>query len=342
MLFARAFDNHGLLERIRRLRQHRFQRYVIALALVAVATLLRLIVRGQLTDAGPFTTYNIAIIITALACGFWPGIVAVLVSVLTGWFLFLPPAFTFTLEPKEAWTLIMFMLVMIINVALVSGLIGSIIRHSERQQLLMQEMQHRSQNLFAVIQAIASRSLVEGQTISEAKKAFTQRLAALGRAHAMLADSAWRGASLDEIIMQELGSFSQQISVKGCAMVVNTPAAQNFALILHELATNAIKHGALSSQHGGVAIEGRAEGAQFRFMWKEWGGPAVAPPTRKGFGHAILVEATNRFGGKVEAAYPPDGFAYDCVFALSKIMAAQPEPMALAASPDAQSSLSTA
>jgi two-component sensor histidine kinase len=73
------------------------------------------------------------------------------------------------------------------------------------------------------------------------------RLAALARTHAMLANAAWEGASLNEIVTQELSGFSKHVSLSGCDIVINTPAAQSFALIVHELATNALKHGALTA-----------------------------------------------------------------------------------------------
>ena len=105
--------------------------------------------------------------------------------------------------------------------------------------------------------------------------------------------------------------------------------AQNFALILHELATNAVKHGALSSSQGHVAIEGKIEGnqghKQFHFRWSERGGPQVAPPGRKGFGNTILFEAAKRFSQNVEAKYGPEGLTYQITVLLSELQAAPTE-----------------
>jgi PAS domain-containing protein len=120
-------------------------------------------------------------------------------------------------------------------------------KEHERQEFLMRELRHRAQNLFALIQAIATRSFAKGRRPAEAKEVFMGRLSALARTHAMLADSSWEGASLSEIISRELSSFLPSIRVSGCEVVLTTPAAQAFALIFHELATNAVKYGALSS-----------------------------------------------------------------------------------------------
>ena len=325
MLFAR--DNYGLLERIRRVRSRPVEAYGIAVAAVAVTTLLRLPMTGPLAGAAPFTTYDLAIIAVALVCGFWPSLLAVLLSVLGGWFLFLLPAMSFALESaKEVWTLAMFALVTSINAILVSSLVNNLLLHDKHQNFLIRELHHRSQNLFSVIQAIAFGSLVEGQTISEAKEVLTGRLAALARTHAILASCEWVGAPLDQIVTQELEPFKEQVTFSGCDLLINTPAAQNFALIVHELATNAAKYGALSTPEGRVSIECKREGTngkgEFRLVWAETGGPPVAIPTRNGFGSAILFDGAKQFGHNVEAKYLPKGFTYEICIPLNTIQAA--------------------
>jgi two-component system, chemotaxis family, sensor kinase Cph1 len=101
--------------------------------------------------------------------------------------------------------------------------------------------------------------LGSGDTLAEAKEALEARLLALAHAHKMLGEAAWRGAPLGEIIKSELSAFEKNLSVRGCDLFVNTIAAQQFALIVYELATNAAKYGALSSPGGKVVIEGRGE-----------------------------------------------------------------------------------
>jgi two-component sensor histidine kinase len=328
--FADLFERRDFLKGIRRIRANTALTYVIAIGWVSVATLLRFVIEGEVPDTIPFTTYSLALIVAASLGGFWPGMVALVLAAIGGWFLFLPPIYSFALEPKDMWALIVFVIVGGINVAVLSALMTSVLARDEYQQFLRRELQHRSQNLFAIIQAIASRTLVEGQTIAESKEAFTARLAALARTHALLESGAWAGAALKEIIVQELLGFENQISVRGCDIVVNTPAAQHFALIVHELTTNAVKHGALSCPEGRVAIEGSVEGDnakdQFRFAWKESGGPTVTPPMRQGFGSAILFGSEKRFGQNVEAKYAQGGFTYDVIVSRQKIAARQSRP----------------
>jgi len=97
VLFGPTFENYNLLAWLRRLRERRLEAYGVALLAFALATLLRFPLAEPLAGAAPFTTYSLAIIVVALVCGFWPGIVAVVLSVLTGWFFFLPPTFSFAL-----------------------------------------------------------------------------------------------------------------------------------------------------------------------------------------------------------------------------------------------------
>jgi two-component sensor histidine kinase len=342
VLLGKVFENYDLLAWLRRLRQRRLEAYGVALLVVALATLLRMLLWGVVSEAGPFTIYSLAIVIAALVCGFWPGMMATVLSVLIGWYLFLAPTFSFAFfSAKEAWTVTMFAVVASINVALVSGLVAVLLRHEDRQLLLFRELQHRSQNLFAVIQAIASRTLIEGQTIANAKEVFAGRLNALARTHSMLANNAFLGAPLKEIVAQELTSFSDQVTVTGCDIAVNTRAAESFALIIHELATNAVKYGALSTRQGRVAIQCSIDGAngsgQFRFEWRESGGPPVSPPARKGFGSTILFEVAKQFSQDVQAKFSPEGLTYQLRSSLTAIEAPRAEyPASLAATAEPQ------
>jgi two-component sensor histidine kinase len=141
------------------------------------------------------------------------------------------------------------------------------------------------------------------------------RLQALARTHAILTGAAWEGAPLSEILKREFGEeFSDSVKVCGCDIVVNAGAAHQFALIIHELATNAFKYGALSVPSGRISIVGNIEQAngasQFSLMWRESAGPPVTEPTRKGFGSVILFDAAKEFGMDIVVKYDPSGLTY--------------------------------
>src|SRR6185295_130995 len=152
-------------------------------------------------------------------------------------------------------------------------------RAEEQQQLLGRELQHRTNNLLAVIQSIAGLSLSGTHSLAQAREALTARLHALANANAVLVEANWQGASLKAVIDRELASFVSRASIEGPQIELIPSATQAFALAIHELATNAAKHGALSTPGGKVAIrwsgEERAESPSFSFSWQESGGPPV-------------------------------------------------------------------
>jgi two-component sensor histidine kinase len=212
-----------------------------------------------------------------------------------------------------------------------TGVLATVIDISARklaeqsQQLIVRELQHRTRNLFAVFQALASRSLDEGKTIPETKRVLNGRLQALAQAYAALADASWEGAPLSEILVRQFAGFSKRITVSGCDIMLSPSAAQQFALIGHELSTNAVKYGALSVPDGQVSIEGnvdRADGpGAFTFQWRESGGPPVSPPTRRGFGSVILLDSAQQFTHAVAMEFAPDGLRYELRLQLSAIEA---------------------
>ena len=211
------------------------------------------------------------------------------------------------------------------------GVLATVIDITERiqaqnhQKFLIRELQHRTLNLFAVIQSIIARTLVEGQTVTQAKKVLAGRIDALAQAHTILAGAAWEGAPLAQILKRELGNFREHLNISGCDIIINARAAHQFALITHELATNALKYGGFSSPGGRVTITGSIEqlngASSFSFRWKESGGPPVVQPTRKGFGSVILLDAAKQFGQHVATNYEPQGLSYELVVPLREIEA---------------------
>jgi PAS domain S-box-containing protein len=198
-------------------------------------------------------------------------------------------------------------------------------RAQERQQFLIRELQHRTQNLFSVFQSVVNLTLAEPLSLAQAKEILNGRIQALAEAHAVMADSVWKGGPLTDIIERVLANFSDQLRVRGCDLAVNTEAGQHFALTVHELATNAVKYGALSVPTGNVDIacdiKRTKNNGMFSFLWKESGGPIVLPPQRKGFGTVILIDAARKFGQHVQLNYEPDGLRYEVRFPLSTVEA---------------------
>lgn len=165
-------------------------------------------------------------------------------------------------------------------------------RGEEIAKTLMHEVQHRSNNLLAVVQSIAKRSLAGGLSLDEAKDAFEARLQALARANKQLISSNWSGAKLSDIVGLELQPFAERATVTGTDILLRPQQAQNFCLALHELVTNAAKYGALSRPTGRLDLSWRigsnGKGKVLQFEWRESGGPPVRAPSRRGFGTALI------------------------------------------------------
>lgn len=182
----------------------------------------------------------------------------------------------------------------------------------QRQRLLVGELRHRAQNILSVVQAITHRTLT---TCPPSEKAdLLGRFLALGRVNAMLADGNWEAASLREIIARELAPFSTRVRTVGCEIAVSASVAQNFALVVHELATNAAKYGALSTNTGQIAVQGKMElldgESYFVFVWTEIGGPPVKLPERRGFGTSVLVDVASQFSSDVQITFASEGLIY--------------------------------
>lgn len=162
----------------------------------------------------------------------------------------------------------------------------------ERQQLLIDELNHRVKNTLTTVQALADQTLRTAQTPDAFPNAFRSRLFALARAHDMLTHKAWDMVHIEEIVRGALESWIQEdrVSLSGPAVRVSPKQAIAVSMALHELTTNAAKYGALSASEGRVDIGWTCNG-ECELRWSERGGPVVAPPARQGFGWRILNRA---------------------------------------------------
>ncbi|MDP8920817.1 MAG: PAS domain-containing protein [Pseudomonadota bacterium] len=169
-------------------------------------------------------------------------------------------------------------------------------RWEEHQQLLINELNHRVKNTLATVQSIAAQTLRNADSMEEARLALEARLFALSRAHDVLTRENWEGAGLIEIVLQALAPYRHErenrLHVQGPDIRLSPRMAMAIAMALQELATNAVKYGALSNAVGGVRIAWdlkEVDGISRLYMeWTESGGPAVSPPKRRGFGTRLI------------------------------------------------------
>lgn len=184
------------------------------------------------------------------------------------------------------------------------------VRAAQRQRLLIDELNHRVNNTLATVQSIASQTLRSTADTDLARQAFQARIQALSKAHGMLSDRQWHDTEIGRLICQELSAYdSAQVSYDGPPVVVNSKSTIALALMLHELATNAVKHGALSLPDGRLRVNWREdENSNLVLEWQEQGGPLVASPQKRGFGSRLLdTVVTGELGGQLDLRYEPAG-----------------------------------
>jgi len=183
----------------------------------------------------------------------------------------------------------------------------------ERRTLLVREVDHRARNALAVVQSIVR--LTKAKTIEDYVVAVEGRIRALSTAHALLSGSRWEGADLRGLVEEEIAPYrsgeSERIIVQGPAVFLLPATAQILALVLHELATNAAKYGALSNASGRVMLTWQLCEGSLVLSWQEMGGPAVVPPTSQGYGTRVIGASVERqMGGRMSFDWQSAGLTF--------------------------------
>ena len=173
-------------------------------------------------------------------------------------------------------------------------------RREEHIRFIIDELSHRSKNLLAVVMAVANQTAQYASDVRQYQMCFSERLQALAHCHDLLVKDSWHGASLHDLVAAQMRPFGEtnagRIDAAGPPIVMKPDAVQHLGLALHELATNASKHGALSGAQGEVLIRWQVDEAEdkVRIHWCEKGGPLVRPPQRRGFGHVVIEQIVPR------------------------------------------------
>jgi len=190
----------------------------------------------------------------------------------------------------------------------------------QRRTLLVREVDHRARNALAIVQSIVR--MTKSTSIETYASTVEGRIAALSTAHALLAEARWEGASLNRLVDEELAPYrigdGDRIAIDGPAVFLKPEAAQIIALVLHELATNAVKYGALSDPAGKISLSWQCEqGDKLSLQWAETGGPSVTPPTVKGYGTKVITASIQQqLSGTATFDWRPAGLAFDMAISI--------------------------
>jgi two-component sensor histidine kinase len=184
-------------------------------------------------------------------------------------------------------------------------------RAEEQRQMLMRELDHRVKNTLASVLAIAEQTAAKATNVETLATSLIARIRAMAIAHELLADSRWKGAELREALARILGPYSnsgKRLRLDGGEVILPLPVAPALCMVLHELATNAARHGALSVPDGRVEVAWSTAGGRLRLQWSEHGGPPVTPPKLRGFGTRLIEEMLSyQANGSSDLRYDPGG-----------------------------------
>jgi PAS domain S-box-containing protein len=185
-----------------------------------------------------------------------------------------------------------------------------------RQKTLIDELNHRVKNTLATVQSLAMQTARHSDSLQDFSKRYEKRLLGLARAHDLLTRRHWEDAPLDylaqEILAPMAASFGERVKIEGPSVTLNPRAALSLTMALTELATNAAKYGALSSEAGMLSFTWRvresAGQSVLDLIWQESGGPAVRPPTRRGFGTRLIERCIERdLSGELDLVFDSRG-----------------------------------
>jgi chemotaxis family two-component system sensor kinase Cph1 len=210
----------------------------------------------------------------------------------------------------------------------------------ERDKLLMAELDHRVKNTLANIQALVTQSSRSAASLTGFVEGLDSRIHSMAKAHSLLTQSRWEGVSVEGLLTVELGPYIQGSGVvvmEGEDAVLTPKSALSLSLALHELATNAAKFGSLSRAEGRVSVSWRVpDDGSLILIWRESGGPHVAPPTRRGFGSSLVERALAlETGGKAAINYAPTGVVCEIILPRSALLDKGDRPLVRVGPPEA-------
>lgn len=294
-----------------------WQAFAIAIACVALGTLARLAFAWSGASL-PFATYFPAVLVTALLAGPIAGLLAIALSVLIAWWAFIGPAYAFTpLTAGDFANICLFVLSSALTVWLADSYRNALHQlhaNDRNNALMMRELEHRGKNTSAIVEAIVRMTLQNHPKLADD---IVGRVRAVSSTNDLVNQSGASKTTLEAILRKEFEPYgARRLVCDGGNVELDAETARSLALVVHEMATNAVKHGALSSEAGRVSTAWSRDGKVVRLEWKEDGGPAIAAPDAYGFGSKLITRSLKTLSGNIVAEFPPEGLRCSITFAV--------------------------
>jgi two-component sensor histidine kinase len=264
----------------------------------------------------PFVTYFPLIALASIFGGLWGGLTALVVSAVLSLFLWLPPRGILGLDNTVFPSILAFILsggIVVAGFWALEEVVAALRRSEERSLLVASEMQHRVKNVLQLVLSISSITARDATTALDLQTRLNARVEALARV-SDARSSSFDTLDLKELLSRLLEPFDHsRIRLRGAPIPIPATTASMLGLAVHELATNAVKYGALSLPSGTIDISWKSFDGFVVLRWREKGGPLVTKPTKKGFGSKLLESVFNDDNGTARLRYSPRGLR--CVLA---------------------------
>jgi two-component sensor histidine kinase len=283
--------------------------YAYALALFILAVIARLLIDFVVPRQLPFITFFPAVFLAGYYFGRGPGLLVLVLSTLAGT-LWIDPLGRHPISFYVSGA-VLFLVVAGAILLLVDALATAhekLQRQEQRLEMINRELKHRIKNLFAIADSVCQQTINAGGSAKEMTRAVSGRILAIASAQDLLSTTAKEGAEIKELVAKLVTSLAptpSRIRIEGNLLRLSADTTTPFALILHELATNALKYGAWSRENGLVHVSWSATSELLRFRWREHDGPTLAPPVREGLGRKLIKSSLP--GARVEHSFKPDG-----------------------------------
>ena len=285
---------------------------LLALGCVGVALVLRLLLNPVLHNNYLFITFFPAVLVSAVWGGTRAGLAALALSLVVTGFGWIDLRGAMQPRAIQTWGgLAAFMVfggTLVLVADLLRGALKDLSSSEERARLLAAEMKHRVKNTLAMVTALSRQTARSAASVEAYQALMEGRLGALARAQDLVSENSAEAADLATLLRQVLAPYDlNRFEISGPAVQLPPDTLPMIALLVHELATNATKHGALSVFRGSVKLAWEPEAERLIMNWKERGGPTVRHPESVGFGSRLVASAFPAERGTASIGYEPDG-----------------------------------
>jgi two-component sensor histidine kinase len=280
-----------------------------ALVCVGVATLLRLAIDIATPNAVPFATYFPAILVATLIAGTAAGLLTMVLGALISWYIFVPPRFSMSVLRTEDLVSLGLFFFAALAIVWIADRYRAVLRRLDEEEayrrVVVEELGHRVKNKLATVYAILRHELRGHRDVWESAAG---RLRALSAADDFLVAGDGEGVGLDQIIDLELAPYgSASVNKRGAPLTLSGKLPSVLSLIVHELATNAAKYGALSAPNGVIDISWAQDGDDIVLDWRERDGPPVTAPAKRSFGTNLIERSLGAFQGTAKVEFAAAG-----------------------------------